>query len=30
MSIARYVPTKAAKDAVRGREPDIVRALGIA
>jgi hypothetical protein len=30
MSGARYVPTKAAKEAVRGREPDIVRALGIA
>src|SRR3954451_10973718 len=29
MSGARYVPTKAAKDAIRGREAEIVRALGI-
>src|SRR5689334_5742317 len=29
LTAARYVPTKAAKEAVRGREADIVRALGI-
>ena len=26
---ARYVPTAAARDAVRGREADILRAIGV-
>jgi Family of unknown function (DUF5906) len=30
MRSTRYVPTRAAKDAVRGREADIARAIGIA